>query len=91
MKKAKENWIGEQCSEIEKNPRKDNSKGIPTCERLDHCETRKSYYCPRLPMKMPNRRMRDTELMDRILLWAVQSQGQWRPISTELSLDRHRG
>ena len=47
MKKAKENWIGEQCSEIEKNPRKDNSKGIPTCERLDHCETRKSYYCPR--------------------------------------------
>ena len=29
--------------------------------------------------------------MDRILLWAVQSQGQWRSISTVLSLDRHRG
>ena len=28
--------------------------------------------------------------MDRILLWAVQSQGQWRSISTELSPDRHR-
>ena len=29
MKKAKENcinWIGEQCSEIEENPRKNNSK-----------------------------------------------------------------
>ena len=25
-KKAKENWIGEQCSEIEENPRKNNSK-----------------------------------------------------------------
>ena len=26
MKKAKENWIGEQCSETEENPRKNNSK-----------------------------------------------------------------
>ena len=26
MKKAKENWIGEQCGEIEENLRKDNSK-----------------------------------------------------------------
>ncbi|WP_419653390.1 hypothetical protein, partial [Thiolapillus sp.] len=26
MKKAKENWIGEQCSEIEENMRKNNSK-----------------------------------------------------------------
>ena len=26
MKKAKENWIGEHCSEIEENPRKNNSK-----------------------------------------------------------------
>ncbi len=28
--------------------------------------------------------------MDRIMLWAVQPQGQWRYISTELYLDRHR-
>ena len=34
---------------------------------------------------------RDTEPMDRILLRAVQLQGQWRSISTELSPDRHRG
>ena len=26
MKKSKENWIGEQCCEIEKNLRKNNSK-----------------------------------------------------------------
>ena len=26
MKKAKENWIGEQCSEIEENLRKNNSQ-----------------------------------------------------------------
>ena len=26
MKKAKEDWIGEQCSEIEENLRKNNSK-----------------------------------------------------------------
>ena len=26
MKKAKENWIGEQCSKIEENLRKNNSK-----------------------------------------------------------------
>ena len=26
MKKAKENWIGEQCSELEENLRKNNSK-----------------------------------------------------------------
>ena len=26
MKKAKENWIGEQCSEIEESVRKNNSK-----------------------------------------------------------------
>ena len=26
MKKAKESWIGEQCSEIEENLRKNNSK-----------------------------------------------------------------
>ena len=40
--------------------------------------------------KMPHRRTRNTEPMDRILHLAVQSQGQRRSISTELSPDRHR-
>ena len=30
-------------------------EGIPTGERLDHCETRKSDYCPRPFRKMPHR------------------------------------
>ena len=45
-------------------------------------------YCPRSFKKMPHRRTTHTEPMDRILLWAVQSQGQWRSISTELSPDK---
>ena len=28
MKKAKENWIGEECSETEENLRKNNSKRV---------------------------------------------------------------
>ena len=34
---------------------------------------------------MFHRRTRDTEAMDRVRLWAVQSQVQWRSISIELS------
>ena len=45
-------------------------RGIRTRERLDHCETRKSYYCPKSLRDMSNRRRRHTEPMDRILLWA---------------------
>ena len=40
---------------------------------------------------MPYRGATDTEPMDKILLWAVQLQGQWRSISTELFPDRQRG
>ena len=36
---------------------------------------------------MPQNRTSDTEPMDRILLWAVKLQGQWRSISTELIID----
>ena len=59
-------------------------EGIPTGERLDHCETGENDYCPRSFRKMPHRRATDTEPMDRIQHWAVQSQGQWRSISTGL-------
>ena len=30
---------------------------MPTCERLDHCETEESDYCPRSFRKMPQRRV----------------------------------
>ena len=39
-----------------------------TSERLDHCETGESDYCPRSFRKMPHRRATDTEPFDRILL-----------------------
>ena len=68
MKKAKENWIGEQCSEIEENLRKNNSKRAYQLVRLDHCETGESDYCSRSFRKMPHGRATDTEQMDRILL-----------------------
>ena len=67
MKKAKENWIGKQCSEIEENLRKNDSKRAYQLVRLDHCERSKSYYCPGSYRKMPHRGTRDTEPMDRIL------------------------
>ena len=68
MKKAKENWRGEQCSEIEENRRKNNSKRAYQLVRLDHCETGESDYCPRSFRKMPHRRATDTEPIDGILL-----------------------
>ena len=69
MKKAKENWIGDQCREVEENMRKkEQYEGIPTRERLDHSETRGSYYYQRSFGKMPHRRTRDIEPMDKTLL-----------------------
>ena len=68
MKKAKENWIGEQCSKIEENLRKNNSKRTYQLVKDDHCETGESDYCPRSFRKMPHVRATDTEPMDRILL-----------------------
>ena len=69
MRKAKENWIGEQCSEIKrKSVEEQQYEGIPTGERLDHCETGESDYCPRSFRKIPHRRATDAEPMDRILL-----------------------
>ena len=56
MKKAKENWIGEQCSETKENLRENNKvEGIPNGDSLDHCETGESDYCPRSFRKMPHR------------------------------------
>ena len=92
MKKAKENRIGEQCSEIEENMRKNNSKrAYQMVKDLTTVKVGESDHCSRSFRKMPHRRATNTEPMDRILLWAVQLQGQWRSISTELSPDRHEG
>ena len=58
MKKAKENRIGDQCTEIEENLRKSNSKRAYELIK----------FCPRSLRKMPHRRATDTEPIDRILL-----------------------
>ena len=76
MKKAKENWIGEQCSEIEENLRKNNSKRAYQLMKDLTTVKRERDYCPRSFRKMPHRRAIDTEPMDRTLLWSVQSQSQ---------------
>ena len=69
MKKAKENWIEEQCSEIEENLRKNNSKRVYLLVKdLTTVKKRESDYCPRSFRKTPHRRATDTEPMDRILL-----------------------
>ena len=68
MKKAKENWIGEQCSEIEENLRKNNGKRSYQLVKDLTTVKRESDYCPRSFRKMPHRRATDTEQMDRILL-----------------------
>ena len=90
MKKAKENWIEEQCNEIEESLRKNNSKRAYQLLKDLTTETGESDYCPRSFRKMPHRRATDTEPMDRILFWAVQLQGRWESIGTELSPDRQR-
>ena len=57
MKKAKENWTGDQCGETEENLRMNNSeRAYQLVKDLTTCETRESYYYPRLLGKMPHGR-----------------------------------
>ena len=63
MKKAKENWIGEQGSEIEENLRKNNIKRAH--QLVKDLTTLKR---DRSGDRSPHRRMRDAEPMERILL-----------------------
>ena len=69
MKKAKENWIGEQFSETEENLRKNsNKKAYQLLKDLTTVKQGESDYCPKSFWKMPHRRATDTEPMDRVLL-----------------------
>ena len=68
-KNSIENWIGDQCSEIEENLRKKNSKRTyQLVKDLTTVKHEESDYCPRSFRKMPHGRATDTEPMDRILL-----------------------
>ena len=68
MKQAKENWIGERCSEIQEKLRKNNSKRAYQLVKDLTTVKQESKNCPRSLRKMPYRRATDTEPMDRILL-----------------------
>ena len=62
MKRAKENWIGEQCSEIEENLRKNKSKrAYQLVKDLTTVKQGKVTTVPRSFRKMPHRRATDTE------------------------------
>ena len=67
MKKAKENWTGDQCSEIEENLRKNNSKrAYQLVKDLTTVKQRNANTAQDGSRKCL-RRTRDTERMDRIL------------------------
>ena len=69
MKRAKKNLIGEQCSEMEENLGKNNSKrAYQLVKDLTTEKQGKVMNCPSSFRKMPHRRATDTEPMDRILL-----------------------
>ena len=57
MKKAKESWIGEQCSEIEDSLKKNNCKrAYQLVKDLTTVKQGESDYCPRSFRKMPHRK-----------------------------------
>ena len=89
MKKAKENWIGEQCSEIEEIWGGTTVRGHTKWWKTWPLWNRGKRLLSKIVQE--NASQKSDWLMDTILLWAVQLQGQWRSISIELSLDRHRG
>ena len=69
MKKAKENWIGEQCSEIEENLRKNNSKrAYELVKDLTTVKQGKATTVQDRSGKCLTERATDTEPMERILL-----------------------
>ena len=68
MKKAKENWIGEQCSETEENLRKNNSKrAYQLVKDLTTVKQGKATTVQDRSGKCLTERTRDTEPIDRIL------------------------
>ena len=69
MKKAKENWIGEQCSAIEENLMKNNSKrAYQLLKDSTTVKQGKATTVQDRSGQMSYRRATDTEPMDRILL-----------------------
>ena len=87
MRRAKDNWIAEQCCEIEDSLSKNNSKKAYQIVRPEISEERDNYHIPRQIREMPDRRTADPQSMDIILPRTVQPQHQRRLSSTKLSTD----
>ena len=88
MKRAKDNWIAEQCYEIEDSLSKNNSKkAYQIVKDLTSVKKWINYHYPRQIREMPDKRTADPPAMDRILLRIVQPQHQRRPSSTKLYAD----
>ena len=91
-KKAKENWIGEQCSEIEENLRKNNSKReYQLVKDLTIVKQGKATIVQDLSGKCLKE---ERQVLNRwteycSVLYTYKANGD--PSSTELSQDRHRG
>ena len=67
--KGQENWIEEQCSEIEENLRKNNSKrAYQLVKDLTTVKQGKATTVQNCSEKKPHKRMTDSEQMNRILL-----------------------
>ena len=79
MKKAKENWIGEQCSEIEENLRKNNSKRV--YQLVKDLTTVKQGKATILQGHSGKRLTEEHK---------ITALSEWRSISTEPYPDRHR-
>ena len=67
MEKAKENWMGEQCSETEENLKKKNQRAYQLVKDLTIVKRLERYYYTRPFRRMPYRRRSGTEPMDRTL------------------------
>ena len=82
MKKAKTNWIEEQCQDIEYSMKKNNSKKIAG-ERPDQHKARTNHHHTGQGRKMSDCRTGHPKEVVRVLLRAVQLQSHRRPRSTE--------
>ena len=88
MKKTKENWKGEQCIEIEENLRKNNSKR--PYQLAKDLTTVKQEKATTVQDRLGKCLTEERQMLNRGTAYcseAVQPQGQWRSISTELYPD----
>ncbi|XP_052242342.1 uncharacterized protein LOC127852428 [Dreissena polymorpha] len=83
MKRAKENWIEEQCQDIDDSLKKKQQKRLPTGERSDQHKARANHHNTRQRRKVSDGETRHLKEVDIILLRTLQLQNHGRPRGTE--------